>query len=118
MIKGIVDPIIQEPDVYAFIALSRGEASAEQQRRASDWLLVEGCRVFANTTIEVKEAGSTDLEHDMAFAEGRRHVGILMREMLLPQTLERAKAMTEALRGKREEPARPSTRERLKRGKP
>jgi hypothetical protein len=98
-VKGIVDPIIQEPDVYAFLALQAGTASPEQQRRVGDWLLIEACRVLSPTTIEVKNSGSTDLAHDLAFAEGRRYVGILIREMTLPATLDKAKTVTAIIRG-------------------
>lgn len=112
--KGIVEPVILEPDVHAFIALSRGEASAEQQRRASEWLLAEGCRLMSDTVVEVKESGSTDLDHDVAFANGRRHVGVLMRRMLLPETLELAKKITDRERAGSRPPTKPeSPRDRL-----
>ena len=114
--KGIVDPIIQEPDVYAFLALQAGTASPEQQRRVGDWLLTEACRVLSPTTAEVKNAGSTDLVHDLAFAEGRRYVGILIREMTLPATLDKAKVVTAVLRGEAP-PARSSSRRPTTRGK-
>lgn len=113
-VKGIVDPIIQEPDVYAFLALQAGTASPEQQRRIGDWLLVEACRVLSPTTSEVKNAGSTDLAHDIAFAEGRRYVGILIREMTLPATLDKAKAVTAIIRG---EPVAPRAKRTSTRGK-
>ncbi len=95
--KGIVEPAITLPDVEAFEALQAGVASAAQQRRVGEWLITEACRLLSSPTEEVKAAGSTDLAHDLAFAEGRRYVGILMRRMLLPDTRDRAAALTKAL---------------------
>ena len=46
--------------------------------------------------VEVKEAGGD--ERDVIFALGRRHVGILMREMLLPATREKAERLTAKVR--------------------
>ena len=96
MTKGIVDPAIMEADVYAFRALAEGKASADQQLRVGDWLLREACRIMADTYAEVKDAGGD--QDDVIFALGRRHVGVLIREMLLPVTLERAKKFTAAVR--------------------
>lgn len=83
-------------DVEAFTALQAGTANAAQQKRVGEWLLSEACRVLQDTYAEVKDAGGD--ERDVIFALGRRHVGILIREMLLPSTRERAEAFTRRLR--------------------
>lgn len=95
MTKGIVEPFIEVADVYALRALADGVASADQQKRAGNWLLTEACRLMADPYVEVRDAGSVDTA-DVTFALGRRHVGKLIRDMLLPQTLEKAKRNTAA----------------------
>jgi len=95
-VKGIVEPHIEEADVHAFRALALGSASPEQQRRAMDWLGVEACRLLQDPHSEVKLAGGD--HDDVTFALGRRYVGILIREMQLPKTLEAAKKITAARR--------------------
>lgn len=96
MTKGIVEPAITEADVYAFRALAEGSATADQQKRVGNWLLTEGARVFSDPYTEVREAGS-ETSDDVLFALGRRHVGILMREMLMPTTLDKARRLSAAL---------------------
>jgi hypothetical protein len=95
-VKGIVEPHIEEADVYAFRALSLGQATADQQRRAMDWLGVEGCRLLQDPMSEVKLSGGDG--DDVIFALGRRYPAILIREMQLPKTLELAKRNTAARR--------------------
>lgn len=100
-------------DVEAFQALAAGVASEAQQKRVGNWLLTEACRVMSDPYVEVKEAGGD--ERDVIFALGRRHVGILMREMLLPATREKAERLTAKVRPDAHEtqPARrPGLRER------
>lgn len=114
MTKGIVQPAITEADVYAFRALADGKATADQQVRVGNWLFTEGCRVFSDTYAEVKESGGD--KDDVLFALGRRHIGILMREMLLPSTLEKARKLDAAIHPdhRDEAPPRPSLSERRK----
>lgn len=95
-IKGIIEPHIEEADVYAFRALANGEASADQQRRAMDWLGVEGCRLLQDPHTEVKASGGD--HDDVTFALGRRYPAILIREMQLPKVLEAAKRTTASRR--------------------
>lgn len=102
-VKGIVEPVIEEADVYAFRALAEGLASADQQRRVGNWLLSEGARVMADPFTEIRTGGGAGTESEIAFAMGRRYVGILMREMLLPKVLERGKVTTTKLHPKPDE---------------
>ena len=95
--KGIVEPAITLPDVEAFVALQSGVASAAQQKRAIEWVMVEACRFLQDPFEEVRAAGSENFDHDIAFALGRRHIAVLMRRMLLPETQARAAALTKAL---------------------
>jgi len=111
--KGIVEPAILTADVEAFQALAAGVANEAQQKRVGDWLLTEACRLMSDTYAEVKDAGGD--ERDVIFALGRRHVGILMRQMLLPSTREKAEKLTARVRPDAHEtqPARrPGLRER------
>jgi hypothetical protein len=115
-VKGVVEPHIEEADVYAFRALSLGQATADQQRRAMDWLGVEGCRLLQDPHTEVKAAGGD--HDDVTFALGRRYPAILIREMQLPKTLDAAKKNTAARRPP--ESTKPPTlsQRRAARGKP
>lgn len=97
-VPGIVEPAITLDIVYAFQALAGGTASADQQRKIGDWLLTEACRIMQSPAIEVRQAGSINFHDDILIAEGRRLVGVFMREMLLPETLERATKLTTAMR--------------------
>jgi hypothetical protein len=114
-IKGIVEPHIEEADVHAFRALALGSASPEQQKRAMDWLGVEGCRLLQDPMSEVKAAGGD--HDDVMFALGRRYPAILIREMQLPRVLDKAKQITAARRGP-ETTSRPTlSQRRAARGK-
>lgn len=59
------------PDVAAFQALARGDATAEQQKRAVDYLI----NIAANTYDMSFRAGYADAQKEQDFAEGRRFVG-------------------------------------------
>ena len=58
-------------DASAIQAVARGEASAEQQRRALDWIIYGACRLRD----EPYRPGGTDGERDTAFALGQANVG-------------------------------------------
>jgi len=62
-------------DAGALQALARGDASAEQQRRALDWVV----RVAAGTYNATFHPGQPDAS---AFAEGRRFVGLEVVKLL------------------------------------
>jgi hypothetical protein len=64
----------EPPDVGAIQALQRGDASADQQKRALDWIIVNAC-------------GTYDLEYRSdprahSFCSGRRFVGLQIVKML------------------------------------
>lgn len=62
-------PFDWEPaDVAAIQALSRGEATPDQQKRALDWIITSA------GTYDLSYRPSSD--RDTAFAEGRRFVGL------------------------------------------
>lgn len=58
-------------DATAIQALARGEANADQQRRALDWIIYGACRLRD----EPYRPGGTDGERDTAFALGQANVG-------------------------------------------
>jgi len=62
-------------DASALQALTRGEASPEQQRRALDWIVKVGAGTY-NVSFMPGQADST------AFAEGRRYVGLQIVKLL------------------------------------
>ncbi len=58
-------------DATAIQAVARGEASAEQQRRALDWIIYGACRLRD----EPYRPGGPEGERDTAFALGQANVG-------------------------------------------
>lgn len=61
----------EPPDAAAFQALARGNATADQQKRALDWLVKNACRTY-DLSFRPGEVGRRDTD----FAEGRRSVGL------------------------------------------
>lgn len=68
-------PFDWEPaDVVAIQALSRGEATPDQQKRALDYV------IGAAGTYDLSYRPNSD--RDTAFAEGKRHVGLQIVKLL------------------------------------
>ncbi len=84
---GIVPPRITEGDVVAIIACVDGIATPLQAKQAIDWIMGEAARV-PDLSFQL---GGEDGRRATDFAEGRRYVGHLIRQMLMPATLEAAK---------------------------
>jgi hypothetical protein len=63
------------PDLSALQAMSRGEATADQQKRALAWIINEGAATYQQSFVP----GDT---HATAFIEGRRFVGTKIVELL------------------------------------
>lgn len=61
-----------DAEAAAFQALARGAASADQQKRALDWLVKKCCRTYDLSYRPGAEQGRRDTD----FAEGRRSVGL------------------------------------------
>lgn len=59
---------IKKKDTYAFQALEKGEATAEQQVRALNWIM--GC------TGVYTQSFRPDCPDQTAFAEGKRNIGL------------------------------------------
>ena len=59
-------------DAYALKALARGEASAEQQKRAIEWIVYEAAK---HDDMSFRPGG-LDGDRATTFAEGRRFVGL------------------------------------------
>lgn len=59
-------------------ALSRGEATPDQQRFLLEWLVRECCKVYDMSY----RPGSTEGERDTTFAEGRRFPGLQVLKLL------------------------------------
>ena len=86
-------PALTAAEVMAVRACADGVATPEQAKMAMDWVMREAARV-------------ADLSYrpdplETAFNEGRRYVGILIRYMMLPQTLADAKTQDKAREAKR-----------------
>jgi hypothetical protein len=64
--------------VHAFQALAKGEANADQQQRALNWVLHK----FA--LVDESEFRETEREH--VLTSGRRFVGLQIRKMLAAKT--------------------------------
>lgn len=62
-------------DVSALQALVRGEATADQQKRALDWVLYEAAQI-RNVSFQ------PDSDRATSFAEGRRFVGLQIARLL------------------------------------
>lgn len=58
-----------KPDAYALQALSRGEATPDQQKRALKWIIYNACMTYERTFI----AGNPDASQVIA---GRREAGL------------------------------------------
>lgn len=55
--------------IAAIQALAKGEATADQQTHALDWLVHEVCKTY-------DQSFRPDSERETAFAEGKRYVGL------------------------------------------
>lgn len=78
-------PINTVAEVLAVQACIQGTANPDQAKIAIDWIMREAARV-PDLSYRPDEQPTVT-----AFNEGRRYVGILIRYMLLPQTLQDAK---------------------------
>lgn len=56
-------------DITALQALASGTATAEQQKRALDWIIIQACSTYDMSY-------RPDSDRDTTFAEGRRFVGL------------------------------------------
>lgn len=78
MKKPASQPYIPPPwepaDVSAIQALQRGDATADQQRRALDYLINAVCATYDLSY-------RPDSDRDTAFAEGKRFVGLQLVKM-------------------------------------
>jgi len=63
------------PVVAAVQALSRGEATADQQKQFLNWLINHACLTYDQT---FQEAG----DRESAFAAGRRQTGLILVKLL------------------------------------
>jgi hypothetical protein len=61
-------PQYDDPDVFAIQALVKGEADADQQKRALNWIINECCKTYDMSY-------RPDNQTDTVFAEGKRYVG-------------------------------------------
>ena len=75
-----VPPKYEAADCAAFIALARGEAAPEQQRRALDWIIREAAGTYDLSY-------RPDSERATAFAEGKRFVGLQIVKLTQNETL-------------------------------
>lgn len=70
LVPGIVLPRYELPDVAALQAISKGEASAEQQVRALKWILNGACMV-----------------QEWAFVEGQRQTDVALGRQMAGQMI-------------------------------
>jgi hypothetical protein len=64
-------------DAAAFQALSRGNATPDQQKRALDWLVKKACRTY-----DLSYRPGEDGRRDTDFAEGQRSIGLQVVKLL------------------------------------
>ncbi|BBP51242.1 hypothetical protein PHLH3_08680 [Pseudomonas sp. St386] len=62
-------------DVTALQAMERGDANADQQKRALAWIINKACWTYESTYSPVSE-------HDGTFAQGRRFAGLQIVKLL------------------------------------
>ena len=67
-----------DADVAAFQHLAQGVASPAAQKRALDWIINKGCRVYDLSY----RPGGPEGDRDTAFAEGRRFAGLQIVKLL------------------------------------
>lgn len=68
---------IESADAAAFQALARGNATADQQKRALDWLVKKACRTY-----DMSYRPGEDGRRDTDFAEGQRSIGLQLVKLL------------------------------------
>jgi hypothetical protein len=68
----------ENADVSSLQALSRGEASPDQQKRALDWIIWKGCRTYEPEY----RFGGKEAERDSCHAAGTRWVGLQIIKLL------------------------------------
>lgn len=78
--------IYTENEVHAVRACVVGVATGDQQKTAMDWIMREAAKI-GDLSYQPGEDGRRDTD----FAEGRRYVGALIRQMGEPLTLQLAK---------------------------
>jgi hypothetical protein len=88
MSARIVHPFITVDEVTAVNACVDGKATPQQAKLAIDWIMREAARV-PDLSFQL---GGEDGRRASDFAEGRRYVGHLIRQMLHPKTMELARA--------------------------
>jgi hypothetical protein len=71
-------------DLYAIRACIAGTASAEQQKRAMDWIITKAANLYDMSYRDEADGGA----RAEAFHEGRRFVGNQIVKMTRPETLE------------------------------
>lgn len=71
-------PKYELADVTAFQAIERGEANADQQKRALKWLIEAACGTYDLPY----RPGGQDSERDTTFALGKQFVGQMVVKML------------------------------------
>ena len=66
-----------EADVQALRAVWNGHATADQQKRAIEWLIA----AYGTYDLSFRRGGA-EADRDSTFAEGRRHAGMILVHML------------------------------------
>ena len=71
-------PHVETADAAALQALAKGTASADQQRRALDWIVLQAARTYDLAY----RPGAAEGERDTNFALGRQFVGMQIVKVL------------------------------------
>ncbi len=66
-------------DMIGLKAMARGDASGDQQKRVLEFIVKELCETDGLSFRPVEMGGA----QDTAFAEGKRHVGLQIRKLVL-----------------------------------
>lgn len=73
----------EKVDIYAIKACIAGEATADQQQRAMDWIITKAANLYDMSYRDDAEGGA----RAEAFHEGRRFVGNQILKLTRPATL-------------------------------
>ena len=78
-------PHITEIDVHAVRACIAGTATPDQQRRAMEWIGAHACQMKRSPAL-------AESDRELSILAGMQHVGHIIADMTLPQTLAEAQA--------------------------
>jgi hypothetical protein len=106
---ALPEPNFTEADVHAIRATLRGEASADQQRRAMKFVLEGICHIFDSPYV------ANGLDRESFVMLGRHQVGVIITSTQTERVLEEARARDRGIANPRRETELSAPRRRTKR---